>query len=540
MSNSSYGVFTKETDLSQRISMASATIAVIVDRAPKGPVNERTHITDTAELEQRLGKRDPRFGYGLYAAFEFLKESNQVFYTRIVKDALTAGAYLTVDDANATNPVLALTNFDDGTHQPLGVIEPMKNLEFTLITPGGENILGFFACIDPGKWNNEISVRVRPSNPQGRPVGSDHDVYEFHVDVFHKYKGPSDAPVESFFVSRDYRVDGNNTQLYIEDVINNGSKLIRFKNNPYCPQVAIKETVLEFLDGASDGVEPDVDQFINGWDLYSDKEEVTVNIFINAGRTDPLIQRKMDSIARFRGDSYCILDVPSHKQEVQPAITYRRNDLNLNSSYSGIYSPDVLVFDDENNREMYIPPSCKVAPVFAHTDRVAELWFAPAGVRRGGLTIRGLRHKYKQGARDALDPAHVNPIRFISGSGYYVWGQQTMQSHESAFSNANVRRLFNFIKARISAGSKFGVFEPNDELLRAFLKNIAESFLGPIKRGRGLYEYEVVCDERNNTNDTIAAGDLILDVYADPVIPGKRIHITANVVATGASFLEDA
>lgn len=52
-------------------------------------------------------------------------------------------------------------------------------------------------------------------------------------------------------------------------------------------------------------------------------------------------------------------------------------------------------------------------------------------------------------------------------------------------------------------------------------------------RGRGLYWFEVICDERNNTPEIIANGDVMLDVYIDPVLPAKRIHLNAIVPKTG-------
>jgi hypothetical protein len=538
-SNSSYGVFTKETDLSQRISIASSTIGVIVGESPKGPVGERTLITDTSQLASVFGKRHPKHKFGLYAAHQFLQEASQLYFTRITNGALYAGAYLTVDDPSANVPHIQLTVFDNGSNQPLGLANP-QDVAWTPATPGIENILCMFFAKDPGLWNNRISIQISPSNPRGLAIGhSAHNVLDFFVDVYLDYTGPSDLSVERFLVSREQKANENGDQMYIEDVINNGSNYIRVRNNVLCQQVEIRESAFEFFDGASDGANATVDQLIDAWDLYSDTDEVLCNLFINAGYSDPLIQGKMDQVARARGDSFCILDLPSTEQDTVDAIVYRRNTLNLNSSYSGIYTPDLYVLDDANNIRLYVPPSGHVAGIFARTDRERALWIAPAGVRRGGLNILNLKHRYKQGARDALAPAQINPIRSIPSYGYVLFDQLTLQSIESAFSFVNIRRLFNFVKSRIATTAKSGVFEPNDEMLRAFLTQICNDFLNPIMQERALYEFSVVCDERNNTNATIANGDVMLDVYADPVIATRRIHITANVTATGASFFEE-
>lgn len=66
------------------------------------------------------------------------------------------------------------------------------------------------------------------------------------------------------------------------------------------------------------------------------------------------------------------------------------------------------------------------------------------------------------------------------------------------------------------------------------LREAAETFLGKLVGEEGLYDFKVVCDETNNTPDTIANGDVMLDIYVDPVIPAKRIFFTAVVNKTGS------
>jgi len=538
--NSAYDVYTTETDLSQRVAAVSTSIGAIVGESAMGPVGQKTLVTDTTEFAKLFGKRDPRYGWAAYAANFFLQESNQLYFTRLVNGALTAGAYLTVDDPNAAVPNLVLSNFDDGGQTPLGVEDPAANIGFLPSQPGIENILCVFYCENPGIWNNRVSIRVAPTNPAGVPVGEGHDVHHMRVEVYLDYQGPSDVPVESFVCSRKYEVDGNGNQLFIEDVINEGSQYIRVKNNPYADEIEIRDVAFEFLDGGTDGERVTDSQIIEAWEGYAETDEVTVNILISAGYTAPSIQTKIDEVARRRGDAFAFLDVPSDKQDVASAIAYRRNDLNLNSSYSGLYLPDVQIYDIDTNRKLYVPISGLIAATAARTDATNGVQFAFAGVKRGGLRILGTRHTYGQGARDALDPAQINPVRKISRpSGYYNWGNMTQQGYSSAFSEINIRRVFNFIKASARAACRSSLFDPNDEFLRSYLTRIVTDFLKPLVQDRSLYDFQVVCDERNNTDATIATGDLIMDIYADPVRSAKRIHITANLSATGARFFEE-
>jgi len=536
----SAGVYTNETDLSQRVAAVSSSIGAIIGAAQKGPVGQRVLVTDNTELEQIFGQPNARrYQYMMYCAEAFISRSTQLYVTRVVNGALTAGAYLTVDDPSSSTPILGLTNFDDGQNVPLGVEDPMTSLAFNLGDADLESNMLFFAAHDPGEWNNKISIRIRPSNPKGLPVGEGHDPLHFYIEVYFDYTGPNNTPVESFLVSRKQgEVDGNGRPLFVEDVINTFSSYIKAKNNPLCPHYPVVNTVFEFLAGGTDGERVTEDQVSEAWGLYDDPEEVDVNILIGGGYVQPNTMRTVVALAELRQDCIAVLDMPDEHFEVVNAVNFRRNALNLNSSYGAIYGPWLEIRDTINNKKLFVPPSGLVAGTYARTDTERALWFAPAGLNRGNLKVLGIRKKYNQGHRDALDRSQINAIRYLPGRGYVVWGQETLQSHASALSNVNVRRLINFIKKSISTAANVGVFDPNDTFLRLKLRSISEGFLQPIKNGRGLYDFDVICDERNNKPESIAAGIIVLDVYADPIIPAKRIHLTAHVQPTGSLFNE--
>lgn len=537
-SHPSAGVYVKELDLSQRIAAASTSIGAIVGASSKGPIMERTLVTSVKNFIEIFGQPDPKISYMHYCAIQFLTESSRLYVTRVAQaNALTAGAYWSVDDVTATTPIIHLTNFDDGTNNPLGKPDPFNTLGFDPQTPGIEHLLGFFCVANPGEWNNSVMVRIKPSTKRAAQAPDDPTV--FWVEVFTNYSSPRQLPDESFLVSRDYRLDGFGSQMNIEEVINSRSNLIRYRANPYAlPVLSVLMDTSEFLDGATNGDRPG-DGLINlGWELYRDPEHLDVNILINGGYATPAVQLKMDDICQTRMDCIAVLDTPSSEQATARAMAYKRNELNLDSSRSALYSPDLKVYDQYNDLQVFVPPSGFVAAAYAKTDHVAETWFAPAGMSRGDMKILGVRNTYNQGDRDSLVTAQVNPMRVFPGKGYKIWGADTCQSMASALSNVNVRRLLNFVEKSISVAALYSVFDPNDQILRSFLREMCERFLQPIKNGRGLYSFQVVCDESNNPPSVVAAGDLILDVYLDPVIPAKRIHLNAIIMKTGVNYKE--
>lgn len=539
----SAGVYPNEIDMSQRAAAASTSIVGTVGEASMGPVGVVTDVFDNVDLQQTFGKPNAqKYGFALYCAEQALAQTKNVKFVRVVSpDALTAGAYFTVDSPDAVIPEIRLTVFDDGTNVPKGVYDPLNNLGFVATDPGVETALMYFCAANPGAWNDRISIKIRPSCPAGVDISDErhYNPYQFYVDVYLDFKNANSRPLETFFVSRLYELNGDGGQMFIENAINNFSQYIRVKNNPLAPKCKIKKEAFEFLKGGADGTRPTEARLIAAWDEFADAEIVDVNILMNSGYATPAFQRKMVTICENRADALAVLDVPDSEYEAARASNYVTNTLNVNSSYAGIYTPWLQIRDTHNDKSIYIPPSGHVCAAMAYTDHQRAVWFAPAGLRRGQVKVLGIRTKYNQGARDALDRAHINPIRNIPGQGYVIMGQETLQAFASAFSNINVRRLVNFVKKSLASACTVANFDPNDRTTRLSLVAICGNFLRPIKSGRGLYGFEVVCDMRNNKKEDIANGDLVLDVYLDPVIPAKRIHVTSHIMPTGTYFDEN-
>ena len=541
-SHTSYGVFESETDLSTRAENESTSSGVIVGEFEKGPVNVPFPAFDTGDLELKTGLPNMRkFGAARYCAEIFLEESKEVWLYRIVNGAKTAGAWFTVDDIASDVPTIALTNFDNGSNVPDGIIDPLANLDFNPATPGVNNIMMFFCAANPGAWNNRISIQISPTNPRGLPVGQAHDIYQFNIDVFYDFKGPNSLPVESFKVSRIREIDGDNRQMFVEDVINSRSIYLRVKNNTLCPPVAIKRSAFVALNGGTDGARATPNQIAAAYEAFEDYENQPGNIFINCGQSFPAVQREMARICEVRGNSVPLFDVPNDREDVISARAFRLNDLNLNTSFGALYSPAIPCYDPTNDREVMIPLSAFAARACALVDRVRSVGHAPAGMRYAKIAstrfppILDKVRVYKQGERDAMDKVQVNVVRRIRGEGVFINGEETLLLIPSSFRNLSVRRSISAARRAIAKATLVGVFDPNDDYLRLSLTGIAESYLAPLATGpdRRFYEFEVVCDERNNPPDVVAAGQLKIDLFLSPTISAKRIHLTAHIQGPG-------
>lgn len=536
----SAGVYTSEDDMSVRASLAGMTVIGFVGECAKGAANEIVDYYSIDQLLAACGNPDiEKYGASLYCAMQALKGADHIKFMRVCQeDALTAGAFWTIDDPAATSPVNKIRVFDGGSqsNEPKGVYDPAVNLNFLITDSANGNTPGAFYASSPGSWTTSegIAIGIRPSNPAGIDVSETqhYNPNHFYVDVYVGYKNTSSRPKETFLVSREVELSADGKQLFIETALKR-SNYIRFKNNPLCGQVPVKTSALEFITGGSDGSRANVGSILAAWDKYNDSEAISLNTIANGGYTDPRVHRKMIQVAEDRFDTVAILDLPHEAEDPADAYSYMNNELNRSSSFSGMYAPFLKVRDTINGKNVLIPPSGNVASTFASTHKNAQIWGAPAGITNATLTILGISRKYRKGERGTMDDARVNIVRKLPNRGFVIMGQDTMQQEYSTLSNINARRLINQLKTTIANAATISTFTPGDRTTRLGLIDICKSALRPIRAGGGLYDYEVICDSRNNPNESVAVGDLNIDVILDPSIPQKRIHLTNHITPTG-------
>jgi len=78
------------------------------------------------------------------------------------------------------------------------------------------------------------------------------------------------------------------------------------------------------------------------------------------------------------------------------------------------------------------------------------------------------------------------------------------------------------------------VFDPNDAELLIQLKLAFTEFLDRIVNERGMEQYNLVMDDRNNTAETRNNREVIVDLEMIPTDVAERIFINAIVRESGA------
>lgn len=211
----------------------------------------------------------------------------------------------------------------------------------------------------------------------------------------------------------------------------------------------------------------------------------------------------------------------------------------INNSYTVSYANCVQVADQASSRNVWVPFSGFAAAAMARTDSNYQPWFAPAGFTRGTVAgVNDIAIYPNQKQRDQLYNISLNPVAFFPNEGYVMYGQKTMSKLPSAFDRINVRRLFLTLENQTNAVARRYVFEPNTLFTRTQVLNVLTPIFDNAKNTSGVYDYLIICDERNNTPTVIDDNSLVIDIYLKPTRVAEYILVNFYATRTNQNFSE--
>jgi len=274
-------------------------------------------------------------------------------------------------------------------------------------------------------------------------------------------------------------------------------------------------------------------------DIVANPDEVDINLIVLPGiihEYHSYVTKYAINICEERGDCFYIMDLCGIDTTIASAITTANT---LDTNYVGVYYPWVKILDPSTSKPFWLPPSAVMCGVFSFNDKVAQEWFAPAGLNRGGISsATDVYTKLNQTDRDSLYNNRINPIAYFPGQGVVAWGQKTLQAKASALDRINVRRLLIAVKKYIASSTRYLVFEQNVTATRNRFINIVNPYLESVQNRAGLYAFKVIMDETNNTPDIIDKNQLYGQIYLQPTKTAEFILIDFNILPTGATFPE--
>jgi hypothetical protein len=278
-------------------------------------------------------------------------------------------------------------------------------------------------------------------------------------------------------------------------------------------------------------------------DIVGDADYIDINILAIPGIYSSKVTDYASQKVVARGDCFYVMDVSGSSVN---AVVQEVKGRGFDNNYSAVYYPSIRVNDDVNGRAVTIPASIPVLGVLAFTDRVAQPWFAPAGLNRAGLSrdtigfdVASIVDQLTQTERDKLYENRINPIaRFPDVPQGVIWGQKTLQLKSSALDRVNVRRLLIKAKKLIATAVKFLVFEPNNPQTRTRFLQLVNPILAEIQQKQGLEAFKVVIDDTNNTPADIDRNTMNAKLMLVPTRSTEILNLNFVVGKSGVTFDE--
>jgi hypothetical protein len=294
-----------------------------------------------------------------------------------------------------------------------------------------------------------------------------------------------------------------------------------------------------------------LNDIITGYRVFSNPAEYKIDFLLagpSGGITSVECQSKANeliNIATTRKDCIAVISAP--KEAVLNTVDSNLQTANIINFFSGVTPSNYAVFDSGhkytydrfNSQFLYLPCNSDIAGVMARTSIVQYPWYSPAGANRGVINNAiKLAYNPSQSQRDSLYSNAINPIIASPGQGIILFGDKTASNVVSAFDRINVRRLFLTIENQIGRVARAQLFEFNDVITRNNFVNIVEPYLRDIKAKRGITDFQIVCDESNNTPDVIDSNQFKADIYIKPARSINFVNLTFVATRTGVSFSE--
>ena len=509
--NFSPNVRAREFDFSDYAIRSSTAILALLGYATKGPTHQPVFISNERELLDTFGfPAYEQVGQELVSrnlitpAIQYLRQGNQLIVVRVNSSATTASVTLN----------------DTGT--PAAAILTVR-------------------AISEGSWASTQALSVKIS------AGSAGTGY-FKMEIF-----VAGALREKYDNLTTLNSDPTN---WASARVNQASLLVRVTEQGALNGLVPANVGPVALTGGTDGSSASTGDFTQdgkGLSLLKDPDLISFNLLITPGAirecgdTTQVITRRCLEVCESRGDAFYIadpiygLDTATELKDSVNGANGQANGPALDSSYGAIYAPWVSVYDAYNQKTVWCPPSAFMAGQFAYSDRVAQPWFATAGLNRGKLTnALGVQINLNRDDLEVLQAPReiINPIRNIVGEGIVIWGQRTMQRKTSALDRVNVRRMINFAKSSVIGATKILLFDQNDTKTWRKFSQLVNPIIQNIKDTRGLYDFRVICDESTNPPTLVDQNQMQGKILLKPTKTAEIITVDFNILNTGASFNE--
>jgi phage tail sheath protein FI len=239
-----------------------------------------------------------------------------------------------------------------------------------------------------------------------------------------------------------------------------------------------------------------------------------------------------------------IVDIPENVRLIDQMQTWLGDNESLRHPNAAVYFPRTLIPDPLNqNRQRSVAASGTIAGLWARTD-TQGVWNAPAGTDAQLRNVSTLAYVMTDLENGTLNPRGVNCLRSFPVYSNICWGARTLEGADvlaSDWKYVPVRRLTLFLEESLYRGTKWVVFEPNDEPLWAQIRLNVGAFMQDMFR-KGAFQgtsardaFFVKCDHETTTQQDINKGIVNIEVGFAPLKPAEFVILKIQQIAPPAA-----
>jgi uncharacterized protein len=506
------------------ITGVATSITAFLGRASRGPVDEATTITSQADFERTFGSLDRNYPM-TYAVKDFFQNGgSQGVIVRLFKAA---------DGAKTTAKMTA-------------------------------NGLPLQAASE-GTWGNALKVHIdlKVSDDVAKRYGL------AKTDLFNLYIQDGNTGVTETYLNLTVKPSPNKVDQVLENysnlmVIQDGVTVsgVPTAHPDPAPGKTIWTDTNSYTAVASGDAAADSSLLTTAADFVGDQATKTkmyalenTDLFnllcipedsLGADPVNGLYSAPMDYCVTRRAmllvDPPKTFTTPANVASSQLSAFITANSLSGDGARNAVvYYPRIQEFDPNlNGQPDTFVPCGMIAGIMARTDTQRGVWKAPAGIDASLSGSSGLSLLMTDAENGLLNPLGANCLRNFPIYGSVVWGARTMRGADVAadeYKYVPVRRTALYIEESLYRGTKWVVFEPNDEPLWAQIRLNVGAFMHDLFR-KGAFQgqkpqdaYFVKCDKETTTQNDINQGIVNIVVGFAPLKPAEFVIITLQQIA---------
>lgn len=492
------------------ITGVATSVAAFVGSTQRGPTDRPVHLTSLADFELWFGAVDTKWPVSVAVYQFYLNGGAEAEVVRLSK-----GAAATIDLGNNVqlvasgpgewgNNLRARVDFDTAEVVANNAERKTYNLSvFDAGTARRETFLNVSKdTSDPRSLDNVLSGSTLVALPAANPVLD-------QLPTEHPAIPPGNADQNPFSDAKDDR--------YVKATADSGTAGDAPDTNTYKGKVADKTGIYQ----------------LHKTDIF--------NLLCLPGAPAAVLAPAAALCVERR--AMLVVDPPAAWTTVLEAVTEMDNPPVTGDAAKNavVYFPHLRIADPVvPGLVSTVAPCGTLAGVMARIDTQRGVWKAPAGTEAGLAGVAALDIPMTDLENGLLNRLGVNCLRAFPVIGPVSWGARTLRGADrltDEWKYLPVRRTALFIEESLFRGTKWVVFEPNDEPLWASIRMNVGAFMNNLFR-QGAFQgatareaYLVKCDKENNPQNTIDQGIVNILVGFAPLKPAEFVIIHIQQLA---------